>query len=145
MLNYYDISWKQNDGFFYSSYDKPKGSELSAKTDQHKLYYHKLGTNQKDDEVIFGGSPEEKHRYVGGNVTEDGNYLFISTIVSTSGNKLFMKDLTETNSPLVTILDHADNFLCVGEEFEIKLYLVTNLNAPNKKNCNRYDASINSK
>ena len=41
------ISWKGNDGFFYSSYDKPKGSELSAKTDQHKLYYHKLGTSQK--------------------------------------------------------------------------------------------------
>ena len=48
------ISWKKNDGFFYSSYDKPEGSELSSKTDQHKLYYHKLGTNQKDDELVFG-------------------------------------------------------------------------------------------
>ena len=127
------ISWKKNDGFFYSSYDKPKGSELSAKTDQHKLYYHKLGTNQKDDEVIFGGSPEEKHRYVGGNVTEDGNYLFISASVSTSGNKLFMKDLTESNSPLVTILDHTDSDTYVLENLGSKLYLVTNLNAPNKK------------
>ncbi len=127
------ISWKKNDGFFYSSYDKPKGSELSAKTDQHKLYYHKLGTNQKDDEIIFGGSPEEKHRYVGGNVTEDGNYLFISASVSTSGNKLFMKDLTESNSPLVTILDHTDSDTYVLENLGSKLYLVTNLNAPNKK------------
>ena len=48
------ISWKKNDGFFYSSYDKPEGSELSSKTDQHKLYYHKLGTNQKDDELVLG-------------------------------------------------------------------------------------------
>ena len=106
---------------------------MSAKTDQHKLYYHKLGTNQKDDEVIFGGSPEEKHRYVGGNVTEDGNYLFISASVSTSGNKLFMKDLTESNSPLVTILDHTDSDTYVLENLGSKLYLVTNLNAPNKK------------
>ncbi|HSD14402.1 MAG TPA: hypothetical protein VLB74_07115, partial [Flavobacterium sp.] len=58
------VSWKGNDGFYYSSYDKPKGSELSAKTDQHKLYYHKLGTAQKDDKVVFG--VDQKRRYVGG-------------------------------------------------------------------------------
>ena len=60
------ISWKGNDGFYYSSYDKPEGSELSAKTDQHKLYYHKLGTSQKNDEVIFGATTAQKHRYVRG-------------------------------------------------------------------------------
>ena len=60
------LSWKGNDGFYYSSYDKPKGSELSAKTDQHKLYYHKLGTSQKEDQLIFGGTSEQKRRYVGG-------------------------------------------------------------------------------
>ena len=49
------ISWKKNDGFFYSSYDKPEGSELSSKTDQHKLYYHKLGTNQKKMMNLFLG------------------------------------------------------------------------------------------
>ena len=42
------ISWFKNEGFYYSSYDKPEGSELSAKTDQHKLYYHKLGTLTKN-------------------------------------------------------------------------------------------------
>ena len=41
-IKFSGISWKGNDGFYYSSYDKPEGSELSAKTDQHKLYYHKL-------------------------------------------------------------------------------------------------------
>ena len=50
------ISWKGNDGFYYSSYDKPKaGSQLSGKTDQHKLYWHKLNTAQNDDQLIFGG------------------------------------------------------------------------------------------
>ena len=82
------ISWRGNDGFFYSSYDKPKGSELSAKTDQHKLFYHRLGTPQASDEVIFGATASEKHRYVGGSVTEDDQYLIISASVSTSGNKI---------------------------------------------------------
>lgn len=127
------ISWKKNDGFFYSSYDKPEGSELSAKTDQHKLYYHKLGTNQIDDQLVFGGSLEEKHRYVSGNVTEDGNYLFISASISTSGNKLFMKDLTKNDASLVTILDHTDSDTYVIDNQESKLFLVTNLEAPNKK------------
>ncbi|MCH2225471.1 MAG: S9 family peptidase, partial [Crocinitomicaceae bacterium] len=84
------ISWKGNEGFYYSSYDKPKGSELSAKTDQHKLFYHRLGTSQSSDQVIFGATEKQKHRYVGGDVTEDDRYLMISASVSTSGNKLFL-------------------------------------------------------
>jgi prolyl oligopeptidase len=127
------LSWKKNEGFFYSSYDKPKGSELSAKTDQHKLFYHKLGTSQSEDQLVFGGNEEEKHRYVGGSVTEDGNYLFVSASVSTSGNKLFMKDLSNPNSDFVTILDHTDSDTYMLENEGSKLYLATNLNAPNKK------------
>ncbi|MBT8260029.1 MAG: S9 family peptidase, partial [Bacteroidia bacterium] len=127
------MSWYKDEGFYYSSYDKPKGSELSAKTDQHKLYYHKLGTSQKDDEVIFGATPEEKHRYVSGSVTDDDRYLLIRASVSTSGNKLFLKDLTKQNSPLVTILDHTESDTYVIDNVGSKLYLVTNLNAPNQK------------
>lgn len=127
------MSWKANDGFFYSSYDKPKGSELSDKTDQHKLYYHKLGTPQSSDKIIFGAAPGEKHRYVGGFVTEDDNYLVVTASVSTSGNKLFIKDLNKPNSPFVTILDHTDSDTYVIENTGSKLYLNTNLNAPNKK------------
>ena len=59
-IKFSGISWLGNEGFYYSSYDKPKGSELSAKTDQHKLYYHKLGTKQSDDELIFGATEAEK-------------------------------------------------------------------------------------
>lgn len=127
------ISWKGNEGFFYSSYDKPKGSELSAKTDQHKVYYHKLGTPQKEDELIFGGTEAEKHRYIGGRVTEDDRYLMLSASVSTSGNKLFIKDLTDPNSKLTTVLDHTDSDTYIIENVGSKLFLVTNLNAPNKK------------
>ncbi|WP_442264972.1 prolyl oligopeptidase family serine peptidase [Tenacibaculum sp. ZS6-P6] len=127
------ISWKENEGFYYSSYDKPKGSELSAKTDQHKLYYHKLGTSQKSDKIIFGDKPEEKHRYVGGSVTEDGKYLFIYPRTSTSGNKLLMQDLTKKDSPIITILDDTGSDTYVIENEGSKLFLVTNLDAPNKK------------
>ena len=92
------LSWKGNEGFYYSSYDKPKGSELSAKTDQHKLYYHTLGTSQKEDQLVFGGTAAEKHRYVSGYVTEDDKYLVVSASISTSGNKLFIKDLDAPKS-----------------------------------------------
>ncbi len=132
-IKFSGLSWKGNDGFYYSSYDKPKGSELSQKTDQHKLYYHKLGTSQKDDKVIFGGTPSEKHRYVNGYVTEDNKYLVVSASVSTSGNKLFIKELDKPNAPFVTILDHTDSDTYVMENIGSKLYLNTNLNAPNKK------------
>ena len=127
------ISWKENEGFYYSSYDKPKGSELSAKTDQHKLYYHKLGTSQKEDKVVYGAKPEEKHRYVSGSVTEDGNYLFVYMQTSTSGNKLLMKDLSVKGAKFVTVLGDTKSDTYVIENQGSQLYLVTNLNAPNKK------------
>ena len=127
------ISWLKNEGFYYSSYDKPKGSELSAKTDQHKLYYHKLGTSQKEDELIFGGTPEQKHRYVGGRTTQDNKYLIVSASVSTSGNKLFIKDLSDPKSPFITVQKDTDSDTSVIDNVDSKLYLVTNRNAPNKK------------
>lgn len=127
------LSWKANEGFYYSSYDKPKGSELSDKTDQHKLYFHKLGTSQKEDELVFGGIPSEKHRYVGGRVTEDNKFLTISASNATSGNKLFIKDLSDNDNPLIAILDHTDSDTYLFDNVGTKLYLVTNLDAPNRK------------
>lgn len=132
-IKFSGISWVGNQGFYYSSYDKPKGSELSAKTDQHKLYYHKIGTSQQDDQLIYGGVEAQKHRYVGGNVTEDNRYLLISASTSTSGNKLFIKDLTQPDSPLVSIVDHTDSDTYLLDNQGSKLILVTNLNAANKK------------
>ena len=127
------ISWYKNEGFYYSSYDKPQGSELSAKTDQHKLYYHQLGTSQKEDVIVFGGNLYEKHRYVSGSTTEDSRYLLINAATSTSGNKLFIKDLSVSDSKLIPIIDTYDSDTYVIQNRESKLYLVTNLNAPNKK------------
>ncbi|WP_282053854.1 prolyl oligopeptidase family serine peptidase [Maribacter luteus] len=132
-IKFSGTSWRGNDGFYYSSYDKPEGSELSAKTDQHKVYYHKLGTSQKEDKVIFGAKSEEKHRYIFASVSEDNRYLFISAAISTSGNKLFMKDLIQPNAKLQTILDDTETDSYVIDNVGSKLYIVTNLNAPNQK------------
>lgn len=125
------ISWKGNEGFFYSSYDKPEGSELSAKTDQHKLYYHKLGTPQSKDEVIFGD--KQKRRYVQGSVTEDGRYLFITASNSTSGNELYVKDLSVSGGAIVTMVDNYNSDSKVIDNKGSQLYIVTNLDAPNQR------------
>jgi len=127
------VSWKGNDGFYYSSYDKPKGSELSAKTDQHKVYYHKLGTPQKEDVIVYGATPEEKHRYITASVTKDQKYVLLSAAISTSGNKLFIKDLSKLDAPLTPIINNTDSDTRLVENVGSKLYLYTNLNAPNGK------------
>ncbi len=132
-VKFSDLSWLGNQGFYYSSYDKPEGSELSAKTDQHKLYFHTLTTPQKADELIFGGSASEKHRYVSGEVTEDDRYLLIYAMESTSGNKLFLKDLQQASNPLITVLDNTDSDTHFLDNSADTLYLVTNLDAPNQK------------
>jgi prolyl oligopeptidase len=130
-IKFSGVSWKGNEGFYYSSYDKPDGSELSAKTDQHKLYYHKVGTRQKDDKVIFG--LDQKRRYVGGYVTEDNHYLVITASTSTYGNELYIQDLTKPNSPIVTIVDNFNSDNSIIDNQGSKLFIATDLNAPNTR------------
>ncbi len=125
------LSWKANEGVYYSSYDKPKGSELSAKTDQHKLYFHKLGTNQSEDVLVFGD--KEKRRYVGGSVSDDNHYLFISAANSTSGNELYFQDLTKPNAPIQLIHAGFEYDVDVLDNQGTKLFIVTNYKAPNKR------------
>ena len=132
-IKFSSLSWLGNKGFYYSSYDKPKGSELSAKTDQHKLYYHKLGTEQSQDTLVFGGTDAEKHRYVGGEVTKDGKYLLVYASVSTSGNKLFIKDLTQADTPLVTVVGNTESDTGLVSSNGDELLFITNMDAPNKR------------
>src|SRR5699024_10058762 len=98
---------------------------------QHKLYYHKLDTPQQEDEVVFGATDEEKHRYVSGYVTKDNNYLVVSASISTSGNKLFIKDLNKPESDFITIMATDESDTGILDNEGSKLYLVTNLDAPN--------------
>jgi prolyl oligopeptidase len=125
------LAWQKDEGFYYSSYDKPKGSQLSAKTDHHKLYFHKLGTKQSEDKIVFGA--DIVRRYVGASVTEDERYLVVYASISTTGNELYIKDLTKPGSNFKTVVGNFDNDHSVLDNDGSKLFIVTNLNAPNKK------------
>ncbi len=127
------LSWKGKEGFYYSSYDKPKeGSQLSGMTQYHKLYYHKLGDPQSADQLVFGGE-ETPRRYIFGGVSEDQRWLVISAAVSTTGNEVYLQDLSRPDAPIVPVVDNFDsehNF--VHSEGDV-LYFQTNLDAPNNR------------
>lgn len=129
-IKFSGISWKGNEGFYYSSYDKPEeGSALSAKTQYHKLYYHALGTPQSEDELVFGGEARPR-RYIGGYLTDDERFLIISASESTSGNQLYMKDLTQEGSEIIEIVGNFENnHSVIGIEGD-RLLVETNLDAP---------------
>lgn len=126
------ISWKGKEGFYYSSYEKPGGNKLSAMTNNHKLYYHRLGTPQSQDELVFGDD-ENSRRYVGGYVTEDGRYLVISAANSTTGNELFFMDLENPQRGIVPIVEDMENSHYVLTSEGDYLYIHTNLGAPNNR------------
>jgi len=124
------IAWKGNTGFYYSTYDQAEGtSALSAKTEQHKLYFHKLGTTQANDHVVFGN--EIIRRYIGAGLTEDERYLVISAANSTSGNELYIKDLQSDDSPILTVVDNMDKNHEVLLHENGQFYIYTDLDAPN--------------
>jgi prolyl oligopeptidase len=131
-IKFSGIAWKGNEGFYYSSYDKPKGSELSAKTQHHKLFYHKLGTPQSQDKLIFGGEKTPR-RYIGAYLTDDERFLVVSASTSTTGNELYIQDLKDPKGKLVPAVNNFDNDHYVVANEGTRLLIHTNLNAPNNR------------
>lgn len=126
------VSWRGDEGFYYSSYDKPDGSALSAQTDTHKIYFHKLGTQQKQDELIIGGE-NFKRRYLSAEVSDDQRFLILSAANATNGNELYIKDLKNPKSDFIAIqkgFDHNTDF--VHSKGDI-IYMMTDKNAPNRR------------
>jgi prolyl oligopeptidase len=127
------LAWRGNHGFYYSSYNKPEeGSQFSAITEHHKLYYHSLGTPQVSDELVFGGA-EFPRRYISGALTEDERFLVITAANSTSGNELYLQDLSLANANLITLVDNFEHDHDVLENEGGTLFIYTKLNAPNGK------------
>jgi len=125
------LAWRGNEGFYYSSYEKPKaGSALSAMTDVHKLYFHKLNTPQKEDELVFGGE-SMKRRYIGAGLTEDERFLIVSAANTTSGNELWLKDLSIPDSKFIAVVNNMDKNHYFMDNDGGKLFIYTELNAPN--------------
>jgi prolyl oligopeptidase len=131
-LKFTGIAWKGNEGFYYSTYDKPKGSQLSDMTQYHKLYYHVLGTPQSQDKLIFGGE-QTPRRYIGAYLTEDQRFLVITAATSTTGNELYIQDLSQPGSGIVNVVNNFDNQHNVVDNVGTKLYILTNLYTPNFK------------
>lgn len=125
------LAWQGNEGFYYSSYDKPKaGSALSAMTDQHKLYFHQLNTPQTADKLVFGG-PNLPRRYIGAGLTEDQRFLVVTAANATSGNELYIKDLSLPEAKFVRVVDNMDKNHEIIDNDGSKLFLYTELDAPN--------------
>ena len=132
-LKFTGIAWKGNEGFYYSTYDKPKvGSQLSGMTQYHKLYYHVLGTPQSQDKLIFGGE-QTPRRYIGAYLTEDERFLVITAATTTTGNELYIQDLSKSGSEIVNVVNNFDNQHHVIDNVGSKLYILTNLYTPNFK------------
>ncbi|MBD3276159.1 MAG: prolyl oligopeptidase family serine peptidase [Candidatus Marinimicrobia bacterium] len=126
------IAWQGNEGFYYSRYKTPaQGSELTEVSENHRLYYHKVGTSQAEDIFVFGGE-ETPRRYVSGKVSDDGRFLIIHAANGTSGNEIYFRDLSN-NGEITQIIGgfDSDNYV-VHTEGE-QLYILTNLGAPNKR------------
>jgi len=103
-------SWKKDgSGFYYSRYDAPKsGDEKKGLNEFQKLYFHRLGTKQSEDALVY-----ERHDHAdwgfNGNVTDDGHYLIIHVSQGTdTRNRVFFKDLTDEKSPVVELLNDFD-------------------------------------
>ncbi len=127
------VSWKGNEGFYYSTYEIPRGeNRLTYKTIHHSLFYHKLGTPQSEDRFVFGGE-KQPHRYIGAYLTEDQHYLVINAAETTTGNELYIKDLHEPNATIVPIVKGYKSEQNVVDNDGNTLYIYTNKEAPNYK------------
>ncbi|MFC3107313.1 prolyl oligopeptidase family protein [Undibacterium arcticum] len=109
-VKFSDASWlRDSSGFFYSRYDAPQESTKLADVNYfQKLYFHKIGTPQQDDVLIYD-RPDHKEWGFGGQVTDDGRYLIINISQGTERkNRVYYKDLSVKNAPVLALLDDFD-------------------------------------
>jgi prolyl oligopeptidase len=127
-------SWtKDNKGFFYSRYDEPKGTALREANYFQKLYYHRLGTPQSEDSLIYE-RPDNKELGFAGDVSDDGHYLIIHVSQGTSPkNRLYYKDLKEPDSPVVKLLDDFDASYTFIDNDGPVFWIQTDLEAPRSR------------
>lgn len=131
-VKFSSIAWCKN-GFYYSRYDKPEGSELSAKNEFHKVYYHIVGTSQSNDKLVWEDKDNPARNFYA-STTEDERFLILSSSESTSGNALKVQDLSKNNAPIVDITpqDFQSDYNVV-DNIDDKLYVLTNADAPKYK------------
>ncbi len=132
-IKFSGASWKGNDGFYYSTYARPKkGNVLTARNENHKLYYHKSGTPQQSDKLVYG---DDAHpvRYITGYVTENEKWLVISTSNETYGNALYVLDITKPGSKVVPVVRDMKNSHSLLDADDEYFYIQTDRDAPTSK------------
>lgn len=123
------VSWK-GDGFYYSSYDPPaEGEELSDVNEYHKVNYHKIGTGQDEDILIYDNADFPRRNYYAG-TTEDERFLILYETESTSGNALYFKDLSKKRSEFIKLAEGFEYDYGVIGNIDDKLLIKTNEDAP---------------
>jgi prolyl oligopeptidase len=131
-VKFSDISWYK-DGFFYSRYAAPdQGALLSAQNEFHQVYYHKVGTSQEEDELVFADRRHPK-RNIYAETSADEQFLILNVVESTSGNAVYFRDLMSEEpdfTPMVEAFDH--DFTFVGNNGKSMLFK-TNYKAPNQR------------
>ncbi len=131
-VKFSSASWtKDGQGFFYSRYDEPTEQTKMTKANYfHKLYYHRLGTAQSEDRLIYH-RPDHKDWNFGGGVTDDGHYLIISASQGTDPkNRVLYQDLQTPGAPVVELLmDFDADYTFVDNDGPV-LFFRTDLNAP---------------
>jgi prolyl oligopeptidase len=122
---------KDGSGFFYEGYDRPKEDALKEANYFHKIFFHKLGTPQSEDRLIFD-RPDDKEINLGAAVSHDGRYLLIyQTRGSSPNNQLSIRDLEDPQSATVTIADAADAVYSVIDSDGTLFWIHTTFEAPN--------------
>lgn len=130
-IKFSGMAWYK-DGFFYSRYDEPKEDEkLKASNEYQKLFYHKLGTNQSEDILVYQDTANPKYGF-GSSVTEDEKYLVIYVWEGTSKNMIYYKDLRK-DSEILPVIDsfYADHYFI--DNIDNNFLFMTNYEAPNYK------------
>ena len=125
-------AWEK-DGFYYSAYDRPAaGKEFSNANEYHKVYYHKIGTPQSADKLVFEDKQNPLH-FHSVSVSEDERALFIAIGGQGFGNGLLVKDLTKKNAPWVTVEPSQDYEISPVDVIGDWIYFTTSADAPRKK------------
>ena len=126
-------SWCGN-GFYYSAYDRPEeeGHEFSGKNEVHKIYYHKIGTPQSEDELYFS-NPAEPLRFYQLDINEEETLAFLYEDGADVGNNLYVKDLRVEGAEFVQMTADMKNSCLPLESEGDNIYLFTNLGAPMNK------------
>ncbi|XXF75636.1 prolyl oligopeptidase family serine peptidase [Myxococcaceae bacterium GXIMD 01537] len=125
-------SWtRDGKGFFYSRYDEPKAGEaLSSANYFQKLYFHKLGTSQSEDVLVYERKDQKEWGF-GGDVTDDGRYLIIQVWRGTERkNQIFYKDLRNPKAPVVELLAGFDASYGFIDNDGSRFFFETDLDAP---------------